>query len=128
MGELAKLADDVDAALRRIATRLTNPEAAAFGRTSGTLRRLDREDGSSRDLFFRDLGVGDRFQLVSYPNVRGTKTNDINFTDTNGIGRIIASTGAAVRRLGSTCRHCSRAIVLDGDVWVDPEATGDDSV
>jgi hypothetical protein len=26
------------------------------------------------------------------------------------------------------CRHCGRSIVLDGDRWVDPEATGDDSV
>lgn len=26
------------------------------------------------------------------------------------------------------CRHCGRTIVLDGDVWVDPEATGDDSI
>jgi hypothetical protein len=26
------------------------------------------------------------------------------------------------------CRHCDRMIVLDGDRWVDPMATGDDSV
>lgn len=28
----------------------------------------------------------------------------------------------------TTCRHCGRAIVLDGEYWVDPEATGDDSI
>lgn len=27
-----------------------------------------------------------------------------------------------------TCKHCGRTIVLDGDVWVDPEAKGDDNV
>ena len=27
-----------------------------------------------------------------------------------------------------TCRHCGRYIKLVGDVWIDPEATGDDSV
>jgi hypothetical protein len=27
-----------------------------------------------------------------------------------------------------TCIHCGRSIVLDVDVWVDPEATGDDAV
>lgn len=30
--------------------------------------------------------------------------------------------------MSTTCKHCDRVIVLDGDVWVDPEATGDDSV
>ena len=28
----------------------------------------------------------------------------------------------------SNCLHCERAIALDGDVWVDPEATGDDGI
>lgn len=28
----------------------------------------------------------------------------------------------------STCRHCSRRIVLDASGWIDPQATGDDSV
>lgn len=28
----------------------------------------------------------------------------------------------------TTCIHCGRRIVLDGDIWVDPEATGDDAV
>lgn len=29
----------------------------------------------------------------------------------------------------ATCRHCERTIVLDDhDVWVDPEATGDDKM
>lgn len=27
-----------------------------------------------------------------------------------------------------TCKHCGRSIELDGDVWVDPHATGDDSL
>lgn len=27
-----------------------------------------------------------------------------------------------------TCRHCGRRIEQDGDRWIDPEATGDDSV
>lgn len=44
---LAKLADAIDDSLKAISTRLTSPEAAAFGRTSGTLRRLERESGSS---------------------------------------------------------------------------------
>lgn len=26
------------------------------------------------------------------------------------------------------CRHCGREIVLEADRWVDPEATGDDSI
>lgn len=26
------------------------------------------------------------------------------------------------------CRHCERLIVLDGGQWLDPEATGDDSI
>ncbi len=26
------------------------------------------------------------------------------------------------------CRHCGRAIVLEGGNWIDPNATGDDSV
>jgi hypothetical protein len=26
------------------------------------------------------------------------------------------------------CRHCKRDIKLDGDIWIDPEATGDDSI
>ena len=26
------------------------------------------------------------------------------------------------------CRHCDRDIELDGGIWVDPEATGDDSI
>ena len=26
------------------------------------------------------------------------------------------------------CRHCERAIQLDSGVWIDPEATGDDSI
>lgn len=26
------------------------------------------------------------------------------------------------------CQHCERAIILDGGIWVDPEATGDDSI
>jgi hypothetical protein len=30
--------------------------------------------------------------------------------------------------MNSICRHCSRRIVLDNGLWVDPEATGDDSV
>lgn len=28
----------------------------------------------------------------------------------------------------STCRHCERAIVLQGGHWIDPQATGDDSI
>jgi len=28
----------------------------------------------------------------------------------------------------TTCFHCNRTIVLDGDVWADPAATGDDEV
>lgn len=28
----------------------------------------------------------------------------------------------------TVCRHCKRYIKLVGDVWIDPEATGDDSV
>lgn len=28
----------------------------------------------------------------------------------------------------ATCRHCERGIELDGDRWVDPNATGDDDV
>lgn len=27
-----------------------------------------------------------------------------------------------------TCRHCGRTIMLAGDVWIDPEATGDDEI
>ena len=30
--------------------------------------------------------------------------------------------------MSTTCRHCGRVIVLDNGLWVDPEATGDDSV
>ncbi len=26
------------------------------------------------------------------------------------------------------CLHCGRYIVLEGGVWIDPEATGDDSI
>ena len=26
------------------------------------------------------------------------------------------------------CRHCERYITFDGGVWIDPEATGDDSM
>jgi hypothetical protein len=29
-------------------------------------------------------------------------------------------------RGGESCRHCDRPITLDGGVWVDPLATGDD--
>lgn len=32
------------------------------------------------------------------------------------------------RQQGDTCQHCHRAIVNRGGVWIDPEATGDDSV
>lgn len=28
----------------------------------------------------------------------------------------------------TTCRHCERRIVLDTGLWIDPEATGDDSI
>jgi hypothetical protein len=28
----------------------------------------------------------------------------------------------------STCRHCGQGIVLSEGVWMDPEATGDDSI
>lgn len=28
----------------------------------------------------------------------------------------------------TTCQHCQRAIHQEGDTWIDPEATGDDSV
>lgn len=28
----------------------------------------------------------------------------------------------------STCRHCKRRIVMEDGRWIDPEATGDDSV
>lgn len=28
----------------------------------------------------------------------------------------------------NTCAHCSRWIILVDDTWVDPEATGDDSI
>lgn len=26
------------------------------------------------------------------------------------------------------CHHCLRTIILDGDIWVDPEASGDDAI
>jgi hypothetical protein len=32
------------------------------------------------------------------------------------------------RRPATTCRHCGRVIVQCDGGWVDPEATGDDSV
>lgn len=28
----------------------------------------------------------------------------------------------------TACRHCERSIIQDGDIWIDPAATGDDSV
>lgn len=27
-----------------------------------------------------------------------------------------------------TCVHCQRGIIFEGGCWVDPEATGDDSI
>lgn len=41
---------------------------------------------------------------------------------------VFAGLEAFARENASTCRHCGRSIILDGDRWVDPEATGDDSV
>lgn len=41
---------------------------------------------------------------------------------------VFAGLEAFAREHASTCRHCGRSIIRDGDRWVDPEATGDDSV
>lgn len=41
---------------------------------------------------------------------------------------VFAGLEAFARENASTCRHCGRSIILDGDRWVDPEATGDDEV
>ena len=30
--------------------------------------------------------------------------------------------------MSTTCEHCGRAIVLVAGEWVDPQATGDDSI
>lgn len=41
---------------------------------------------------------------------------------------VFAGLEAYAAESSATCRHCGRSIILDGDRWVDPEATGDDSV
>lgn len=28
----------------------------------------------------------------------------------------------------TTCRYCERTITLEGDTWIDPEASGDDAI
>jgi hypothetical protein len=47
--------------------------------------------------------------------VRADRKENLNFTE--------PSAPASV-----PCRHCGRSIILINGVWVDPEATGDDSV
>lgn len=41
---------------------------------------------------------------------------------------VFAGLEAYAAESSATCKHCGRSIILDGDRWVDPEATGDDSV